>query len=75
MDNAERQLLEYLADQPRGRGLVSEPHLIAAAGRMTLRREPLVTDIYEGPDGSILAMISQAGIDALRGCQQRMDTK
>jgi hypothetical protein len=65
MDEAERQLLEYLSGLPRGRALVCEPHLAAAALRMCLRTDRLVTDVYEGPEGCVTVMISQAGRAAL----------
>lgn len=70
LDDAERQLLEYLADQPRGRGLVCEPHLCAAVRRLVFDERPLISDAYE-MQGGWLVRITDAGREAI---QQREQT-
>jgi len=65
MDDAERQLLEYLADQPRQRGMVCEPSLVAVAERLVFDPRRLLSDVYAGPNGCVLAALTQAGRDAL----------
>lgn len=61
----ERQLLEYLHDHPRGVGLVCEPTLCAVIDRLVFDDRRLLGSVYEGPDGSRIAQIAQAGRAAI----------
>lgn len=65
MEDVERQLLSYLADQPRGQALVCNPSLVAALREICFRTPALVSDVYEGSDGSMVARITEAGRAAL----------
>ncbi len=69
MDEAERQLLEYLASFPKGRSLVCVPDLAAAAKRLALDSRRLLSDVYEGPEGCVTAAITQAGREAIAASQ------
>lgn len=69
LDEAERQLLEYLADQPRGIGLVCEPNLRAAVDRLIFKEPRLLGSVYDGGSG-YLAAISDAGRSVVSSTRQ-----
>jgi len=61
MDAVERQLLEYLAGCDGGYGLVCMPNLVHALKCICHREPRLVSDVYEGTDGCMLAAITKHG--------------